>query len=89
MEKVGETITTKGKDVADKAKDMAEIVSLKNQISVCEDVIRKNYMEIGKLYYEEHIECENSAYGRQCSAITNAENGIKELESKIRIIKGI
>ena len=89
LEKVGETITTKGKDVADKAKDMAEIVSLKNQISVCEDVIRKNYMEIGKLYYEEHIECENSAYERQCSAIKNAENGIKELESKIRIIKGI
>lgn len=89
LEKVGETITTKGKDVADKAKDMAEIVSLKNQINACEDVIKKNYMEIGKLYYEEHIECENSAYERQCSAIKNAENGIKELEAKIRDIKGI
>lgn len=89
LEKVGETITTKGRDVAEKAKDMAEIVSLKNQINVCEEVIRKNYIEIGKLYYEEHIECENSAYERQCSAIKNAENGIKELEAKIREIKGV
>lgn len=89
FEKVGETITTKGKDVADKAKDMAEIVSLKNQINVCEEVIKKNYLEIGKLYYEEHVECENSAYERQCSAIKNAENGIKDLEAKIREIKGI
>jgi len=89
IEKIGETITTKGKDVADKAKDMAEIVSLKNQINVCEDVIKKNYTEIGKLYYEEHVECENSAYEMQCKAIKNAENGIKELEAKIREIKGM
>lgn len=89
LEKVGETITTKGKDVADKAKDMAEIVSLKNQINVCEDVIKKNYMEIGKQYYEDHVQCGNSAYEKQCDAIRNAENGIKELEAKIREIKGI
>lgn len=89
LEKVGETITAKGKEVADKAKDIAEIASLKNQISVCDDVIKKNYMEIGKQYYEEHIQCSNSAYEKQCEAIRNAEKGRKELERKIREIKGI
>ena len=89
FEKVGETITTKGKEAADKAKEVAEIVSLKNQIKVCEDVIKKNYMEIGKKYYEVNAEAEDAEFARQCTAIRNAEKGVKELEEKIRKIKGM
>ncbi len=89
FEKVGETITTKGKEAADKAKEVAEIVSLKNQIKVCEDVIKKNYMEIGKKYYEANAETEDAEFARQCTAIRNAEKGVKELEEKIRKIKGM
>ena len=89
FEKMGETITTKGKEAADKAKDVAEIVNLKNQIKVCEDVIKKNYMEIGKKYYESNADVEDAEYARQCTAIRNAEKGVKELEAKIREIKGI
>ncbi len=89
IEKVSETITTKGKEAADKAKDMAEIVSLKNQIKVCEDVMKKNYMEIGKKYYESNAESPESEYEQQCIAIRNAQKGIKELEEKIHEIKGI
>jgi len=48
FERVGETITAKGKDVADKAKDLAEIASLRSQISTCEEVMKKNYLEIEK-----------------------------------------
>ena len=89
FEKVGETITTKGKEAAEKAKDVAEIVNLKNQIKVCEDVIKKNYLEIGKKYYESNVDVEDAEYARQCTAIKNAEKGVKELEEKIREIKGI
>lgn len=89
FEKVGETITSKGKDVTNKAKDMAEIASLRNQISACEDVIRKNYLEIGKLYYEQFKEAEYNDFVEQCTAITNAKNGVEALEEKIREIKGI
>lgn len=89
FEKMGETITAKGKEAADKAKDVAEIVNLKNQIKVCEDVIKKNYMEIGKMYYESNADVEDAEYARQCTAIKNAQNGVKELEEKIREIKGI
>ena len=35
FEKVGETITAKGREVSGKAKDMAEIASIRNQISAC------------------------------------------------------
>lgn len=89
FEKISGTITAKGKEVADKAKDVAEIANLRSQIAACEDVIKKNYMEIGKLYYEQFKEAECNDYAEQCTAITNAKNGIKALESKIKDIKGV
>ena len=87
LEKVGETITTRGKEVADKAKDMAEIAGLRSQIGTCEEVIRKNYMEIGKLYYEQFKDRENHDFADQCTAISHAQSGIEALEAKIREIK--
>ena len=89
FEKVGETITEKGKEVTGKAKNIAEIAGLRNQISACEDVIRKNYLEIGKLYYEQFKEAEYNDFIEQCTAITNAKNGVEALEEKIREIKGV
>lgn len=89
FEKMGETITSKGKDVADKAKDMAEIASLRSQISTCEDIMKKNYMEIGKLYYEKFKDEEQKDFEEQCGAISNARNGAEALEEKIREIKGV
>lgn len=89
FERVGETITSKGKEVADKAKDVAEIANLRSQITACEDVIKKNYMEIGKLYYEQFKEAEYNEFVEQCTAITNAKNGIEALETKIKEIKGV
>lgn len=89
FERVGETITAKGKDVTNKAKEMAEIAGLRNQILTCEEVIRKNYLEIGRLYYEQAKDAETKEYEEQCTAIANAKNGIQALEEKIREIKGI
>ena len=45
IEKIGDTISAKGKEAADKAKELAEIASLKSQIGTCEEIIKKNYME--------------------------------------------
>ena len=49
IEKIGDTITEKGKVAADKAKELAAIANLKSQISTCEEVMKKNYLEIGKI----------------------------------------
>ena len=37
IEKIGDTITEKGKVAADKAKELAAIANLKSQISTCEE----------------------------------------------------
>lgn len=89
INKVEETVTSKGKVVADKAKQLAEIASLKSQISTCEEVVRKNYAEIGKIYFENYGDNPEELFQKQCRAISNAQNGIKDLEQKIKDVKGL
>lgn len=89
LEKIGETISAKGKEAADKAKDVAEIVNLRSQIATCEEVIKKNYLEIGKLYYELYGDMSEDSFEKQCRAIRNARRGADELQQKINDIKGL
>ena len=80
INKVEETITTKGQRV---------VASLKSQIGTCEEVIKKNYAEIGRLYYENYGDNPEELFEKQCRAVQNAQNGVQDLEQKIRQIKGI
>ncbi|MCM1540583.1 MAG: hypothetical protein NC121_04915 [Blautia sp.] len=89
LEKIGDTISAKGKEAADKAKELAEIANLKSQIATCEEVIKKNYLEIGKKYYELYGEMAEETFAKQCSAIKNARHGVEELQRKIDDIKGL
>lgn len=89
FEKLGDTIQTKGKEAADKAKELADIAALKSQINTCEEVIKKNYMEIGKMYYKQYGNMPEEPFAKQCRAIMNAQNGVEELQQKIREIKGL
>ena len=89
IEKLGNTISAKGKEVADKAKDQAEILRLRGQISTCEEVIKKNYLEIGRLFYEQYGDDEDAPFEKQRNAIKNARIGVKELQAKIDQMKGL
>lgn len=89
FDKLGDTITTKGREVTDKARDIAEVANLKGQIHTCEDVIRKRYMEIGKIYYERRGSTPEEEYEDACRDIENARNTVFDLETRIREIKGI
>ena len=89
IEKIGDTITAKGKEAADKARELAEIAGLKSQISTCEEVMKKNYLEIGKLYYEQYGENSEQLFEKQCRSIKNVKNGIEELQKKVNELKGL
>lgn len=89
FDKIGETITTKGREVTDKAKDIAEVANLKGQIHTCEELMKKRYIEIGKIYYEKHGSTPEEEYIDACRDIENAQNTIFDLESRIKVIKGI
>lgn len=89
IEKLGDTISSKGKEVVEKVKDTAEIFRLKGQVSTCEEVIRKNYLEIGKLFFEQHGDDPDAPFEKQRTAIQNAQTGVKELREKIDELRGI
>lgn len=89
FDRLNDTITAKGKEVSEKAKELAQIASLRSQISTCEDVIRKNYIEIGRLYYEKEGLEPEVEYEEFCRAIRNAKTGIEALEEQMKKLKGI
>ncbi len=89
FEKLSDTINAKSKEAADKAKELAEIASLKSQISTCEEVIKKNYLEIGRLYVEQYGDDEEAPFEKQRRAIRNAQAGVEDLQARIRKIKGL
>ena len=86
FEKFGESVYMAGLQVKNKAKEVADIASLKAQVTTCDEVIRKNYMAIGKAYYEKYKNSEDAEFAKHCTAIKNAESGktrlLKEIEDR-------
>ncbi len=87
IEKIGDTITEKGKEAADKAKELAAIANLKSQISTCEEVMKKNYLEIGKIYFEQYSDMPEPPFEKQCETIKNSQRAIADLQEKIEQLK--
>lgn len=87
FDKLGDKIATKSKVVAEKAKDVTEVMGLKSKISSQEDIIRRNYIEIGKLFYETFGENPEEPFAQYCVDIKAAKNEIEDLEQKIKNIK--
>ena len=89
IEKMGDAISARGREAVDKAKELAEIANLKSRISTCEEVIKKNYLEIGRLYFERYGDSPEVSFEKQCMAIDNARKGVQELQAKIDERKGL
>ncbi|MBP5282142.1 MAG: hypothetical protein J6Z22_06550 [Lachnospiraceae bacterium] len=102
VEKLREAALEQGRRFGDKLWEIKEITKLKSQICSCEEIIRKNQMEIGKMVYadyeawQEAVESgeapEEVFRGRtecekQCVAIANANKAIAELKKQIKNLK--
>ena len=63
LETIKTVLSDKKNQVADKAKELSELVRLKRQINTCEEVIKRNQLEIGRMVYaqyEERMEAEEN-----------------------------
>ena len=65
FDRMGEKLVTAGRDVTQKAKDLSGTAKLNLDIKAKEDFIEKQYAQIGKLYYEDHKDEADGAYGQQ------------------------
>ena len=86
--KNGEKLVTAGKDVTQKAKDLSGTAKLNLDIKAKEDFIEKQYAQIGKLYYEDHKDEADGAYGQQMQAIAEAFASIDHMKEEVLKIKG-
>lgn len=87
FEKLGETIKQKSKVAADKAKEVAGIAQLKIQINTQEDLIKKNYQEIGKRYFDLYKDMPEDPFMKECDDIKAAQKEIEKLQEQMDLLK--
>lgn len=76
------------KQVADKAKEMADITKLKGQIASEKSKMKEAYAILGQLYYEAHKEDpESEDFAAQVAVITKSTEAIALFEEEIERIK--
>lgn len=87
--KLSEKISSTGKEVASKAKEIAEVTSLNGKIVAQESLVDKYFKEIGRYVYEHREDpCDNGLEER-FQMVEAAYEEIARLESEIRKIKGV
>ena len=72
---------------AKKTKDVSHIAKLNVDIASERDCIKRNYLEIGKLYYETHREDPESYFMQLCQEIDLSLESIARMESEIARLK--
>ena len=71
-----------------KGKTTADILSIKGEISTCDNVINRSYAALGRKYFELFSEGEyDERFAKQINDIKNARKAKKELEEKLQDAK--
>lgn len=87
FERIGNAVKQKGQDAAVKARELAGVAQLKVQISTQEDIIKKQYMEIGKLYFELYGDMGEAPFEKSCAGIKAAQKQIENLNEQMDMLK--
>lgn len=89
FQKLGNTLSNTGKDIAKKTKDMSDISRLNHEITKQQEAIDRLYAQIGKLYFEKYSNSDYSDLKELCNSINEANTKIEEFKEEIVQIKGI
>ena len=81
----------KAKDLAGvaaaKTKQLSRVAKLNMDISGQKDVIKKAYMDLGKLYYESYHDAPGEGFAQACQEIDIAKAAIASMEEEIAAVK--
>ena len=77
------------KKAESKAKTLARRAKLTTNITRERTIIRRNHIEIGTKYYDQHKNKPAKALEENCIAITEALNRIAEMEQELKDLAGI
>lgn len=88
FEKVGETISTKGKEAAQKAKEVTDLARLNTQVGQLEGKIKTYYQIIGEKVYQNEKDQDHCGLEAEFDLINDAFAEIGKLKKQISDIKG-
>lgn len=88
FEELGEKLAATGAEVSQKAKEVSEVASLRNQIRQQEKTIDEIYIKLGKKYFEAHKDDVSDESAEDIASIITALAGIDTLNQQINEIKG-
>lgn len=88
FDKLGESLTTAGKEVSQKAKEVSEITKLKLDIKAKEDYVQGQYTLLGMDYYSKHKDEENCEEAEQFFLIKEALGEIDRMEAEVLRLQG-
>ena len=89
FDKMSETISSKSKDVAKKAKEIAEVTSLNSKISAQQDLIAKTHKELGAFLCEHQEDWKEQDITGFFDGVETAKTEILRLQDEIRKVKGV
>ena len=84
--KVAEKAVDLGKTAGEKAKVLGKITKLKTEIAMEKDAVRKNFAEIGKMYYEKH---KDNPDPDMAQAVLEASVSLEAVEAKKREVEAL
>lgn len=87
FEKIGNTITSKGREITQKARAFSETSSLNNIIKAEQHKIDTNYKMMGKLYFEKYGDCASEEFAESVSAVRASMKKISETQEQITKIR--
>lgn len=89
FENLGGTLAAKGKDVAEKAKEIAEINRLNGQIHTQEHMEEKIYIELGKAVSGHREDLGSMNVSAQLAELDSVQAEIARLREELLRVKGI
>ncbi len=80
---VVDTVTNAGREVGDKAKELAETTKIKNEIAAEKRKIKEEYEKIGRLYVKEFKDRPNPLFVESVNKIAASEKLIADKEAEL------
>lgn len=87
FEKIGNSISSKSKEIVQKAKDASEVSSLNSIIKTETQKIELNYKMMGKLYFEKYGSAPAEEFSEAVNAIKESTMKISQTQEMIKKIK--
>ncbi len=88
FDELTESLTTAGRDVTQKAKDVSELAKLKLDIKSKEDYVQKQYAALGAAYFAKHKDEEGIEEAEQFFLIKEALGEIDRLKNEVLKLQG-